>query len=92
MIFLTNALDTTTSAPVTYSLSWSGESTSDLSSLAFPATLRALPNLSPLGCGGLAIASVAIGGYHRGHCSAECAETVSRCFLEAEVGAGDEFR
>jgi hypothetical protein len=71
MIFLAEALDTTTSAPVTYRLSRSGESTSDLSSLALPTTLRALPNLSPLGRGELVIASVVIDGYRRGHCSAD---------------------
>lgn len=74
MIFLTEALDAATSAPVAYRLSWSGESTPDFSSLALPAALRALPNLSPFGCG-LATASVAIGRHRRGHCSAGCAET-----------------
>lgn len=77
MIFLTEAFDATTSTPITHRLSGGGESASDLSSLAFPAALRALPNLPPLGCGELAVASVAIGGYRRGHCSAGYTETVS---------------
>lgn len=79
MVFLTEALDATTSAPVTYRLSGSGKSTPNLSSLALPATLRALPNLSPFGCE-LVTASVAIGD-RRGHCSAECAETASKRFF-----------
>lgn len=81
MILLTEALDTTTSAPVTHRLGWRCESASDLSPLALPATLRALSNLSPFGCGEWAIAAVAIGGYRRGHCSAGCAETASRYFF-----------
>lgn len=79
VVFLTEALDATTSAPVTYRLSWGGKSTPNLSSLALPATLRALPNLSPFGCE-LVTASVAIGD-RRGHCSAECAETASQRFF-----------
>lgn len=93
MILLTEALDTTTSAPVTHRLSWRCESASDLSPLAFPATLRALSNLSPFGCGEGVIATVAIGGYRRGHCSAGCAETTSLGIssLEVEVRVGDEL-
>lgn len=89
MIFLTKAFDATTSAPVTYRLSWTGKSTPNLSSLALPAALRALPNLPPFRCGELATASVAIGGYRRGHCSAGCSESASQGFL---LGGGSERR